>query len=100
MEQYIAKSALVEEIENLVNIYKKCPTRNFYEEGLKDGRLLAYEDVLYEIDSFEVKEVDLNEEIESYFKGFGKFPSVGIDDCIDIAKYFFEFGLKAQKGEL
>jgi len=48
--------------------------------------------------SFEVKEVDLNEEIESYFKGFGKFPSVGIDDCIDIAKHFFELGL-AQKGE-
>ena len=46
--------------------------------------------------TLEVKERDLNEEIESYFKGFGKFPSVGIDDCIDIAKHFFEFGLKSK----
>lgn len=44
----------------------------------------------------EVKEVDLEKEINSYFKGFGRFPSVGIDDCIDIAKHFFELGLKLQ----
>jgi uncharacterized protein YbaR (Trm112 family) len=44
-------------------------------------------------ENFEVKEVDLEKEINSYFKGFGKFPSVGIDDCIDIAKHFFELGL-------
>lgn len=44
----------------------------------------------------EAKEVDLEKEIERYFKGFGKFASVGIDDCIDIARHFFEIGLKAQ----
>lgn len=49
-------------------------------------------------ENLEVKEVDLEKEINSYFKGFGKFPSVGIDDCIDIAKHFFELGLKARKG--
>ena len=49
-------------------------------------------------ENLEVKEVDLEKEINSYFKGFGKFPSVGIDDCIDIAKHFFELGLKAWKG--
>ena len=42
-----------------------------------------------------MKEVDLDKEIKSYFKGFGKFASVGIDDCIDIAKHFFELGLNA-----
>ena len=55
------------------------------------------------INTLEVKEVGLNEEIESYFKGFGRFASVGIDDCIDIAKHFFELGMKvsnkAQKSE-
>ena len=55
--------------------------------------------ILSSIDTLEVKEVNLDKEIESYFKGFGKFPSVGIDDCIDIAKHFYELGLKAQKGE-
>lgn len=52
------------------------------------------------IDTIEVTKVDLDEEIKSYFKGFGKFASVGIDDCIDIARHFFELGMKmAQKGE-
>ena len=58
MEQYISKSALVAEIENLVNTYKKCPTRNSYEEGLKDGRLIGYEDALHKINTLEMKEVD------------------------------------------
>ena len=48
--------------------------------------------ILSFLDTFEVKEVNFDEEIKSYFKGFGKFPSVGIDDCIDIAKHFFELG--------
>lgn len=63
------------------------------EMGIELARDTRYKETL------KVKEVDLNEEIESYFKGFGKFPSIGIDDCIDIAKHFFELGLKAQKGE-
>lgn len=57
MKQYIDKSALVAEIENLENTYKKCPTRNSYEEGLKDGRLIGYKDALYKIDTLEVKEI-------------------------------------------
>jgi hypothetical protein len=59
MTQYISKSALVAEIENLVSTYKKCPTRNSYEDGLKDGRLIGYKDALHKIDTLEVKEVDL-----------------------------------------
>jgi hypothetical protein len=92
MEQYIPKSALVAEIErtqkrlNLDDIGGRAVMA--WSEGFKNF-----------IDTLEVKEVDLNKEIESYFKGFGKFVSVGIDDCIDIAKHFFELGIKAQKGE-
>ena len=62
MTQYIDKSALVAEIENLGNTYKECPTRDSYEEGLKDGRLLGYKDALHKIDTLEVKEVDLEKE--------------------------------------
>ena len=58
MAQYIDKSALVAEIENLVNTYKKCPTRNSYEDGLKDGRLIGYEDALHKINTLEVKKAD------------------------------------------
>jgi len=52
-------------------------------------------DVRYK-ENLKVKKEDFEKEIKSYFKGFGKFASVGIDDCIDIAKYFFELGLKAK----
>ena len=54
----IDKDALVAEIKNLENTYKKCPTRNSYEEGLKDGILIGYEDALHKIDTFEAKEVE------------------------------------------
>lgn len=71
MEEYISKSALVAEIENLENTYKKCPTRSSYEEGLKDGRLIGYKDALHKIGTLEVKEVakdisiDLRKQIAS-----------------------------------
>lgn len=98
MEQYISKAALVAKIENLVNTYKKCPTRNSYEEGLKEGRLIGYKDALHKIKTLEVKEVDLNEEIEKCLKKHNML-AVGKKDFTDIAKHFFELGFKAQKGE-
>jgi len=61
MTQLIDKSALVAEIENWENIYKKCPTHNSYEEGLKEGRLIGYKDALHKINTLEVKEVDSND---------------------------------------
>lgn len=60
MAQYIDKSTLVAEIEKLIEKYSECPTRNSYEEGLKDGRLIGYKDALYKINSLEVKDVNLN----------------------------------------
>ena len=109
MEQYIPKSALVAEIENLENTYKKCPTRNSYEEGLKDGRLIGYKDALYKINTLEVKEGDLEkhlkEDIEDMLFDLNGVAVIGathyltVDDVKEIAKHFFELGLKAQKGE-
>lgn len=78
MAQYINKDALVAEIENLENTYKKCPTRNSYEDGLKEGRLIGYKDALHKINTLEVKEVDLEnnttdtnfeEEIDNFMYG-------------------------------
>lgn len=106
MEQYISKSVLVAEIENLENTYKKCPTRNSYEEGLKDGRLIGYKDALHKINTLEVKEVDLEEEI-NHWQGCEAFPEgvniTPLPKAMDIvertAKHFFELGIKAMKGE-
>jgi len=92
----IDKDALVARIENLENTYKKCPTRNSYEEGLKEGRLIGYKDALHKINTLEVKEVDLDFEQELY-KAFGQVKDFTLG--MRIAKHFFELGLKAQKGE-
>ena len=108
MVYLIDKDALVAEIENLNNTYKKCLTYNSYEEGLKDGRLIGYKDSLHKINSIEVKEVDLEKELiewhKEHFNKDGTF--IGMsgfyltnNSQMDIAKHFFELGLKAQKEE-
>ena len=56
-----------------------------------------YEDLLSFLDTLEVKEVDLEKEIEKSLKRHSML-AVGKKDFTDIAKHFFELGL-AQKGE-
>lgn len=57
MKQYIDKAAVVSEIEKLKERYGSCHTRNNYEAGLKEGRLIGYKDVLNKIYTLDVKEV-------------------------------------------
>ena len=105
----IDKDALVTGIENLENTYKKCPTRNSYEEGLKVGRLIGYKDALHKINTLDVKEVDLEKEIEKYCRKYyncnypdqiqsGKCSEV-MPHIVETARRFFELGLNTQKGE-
>ncbi len=100
--QYIDKDALVAEMENLENTYNKCPTRNSYEDGLKEGRLIGYKDALHKINTLEVKEVDLNyikdklDEVVKRQKPNGEF---GWGTLYNVAVEFFELGLKYQKEE-
>lgn len=108
MEQYIDKAALVAEIEKLKEEYALCPTRNNYEDGLKEGRLIGYKDALNKINTFEVREVDLDKELKNLddtlfdldgvaVKGATSYLTV--EDVKDIAKHFFELELKTRKGE-
>ena len=99
MARYIDKDALVAEIERRINEINLDSIEDWRYRLQREHDIEVMKNILSLIDTLEAKEVDLNEEIKSYFKGFGKFPSVGIDDCIDIAKHFFEFRLKAQKEE-
>jgi hypothetical protein len=46
-----------------------------------------------------VKEVDLKKEIDLVEDKYRGFESLSRADIIAIARYFFELGLKAQKGE-
>ena len=98
MKQYIDKDALVAEIEKLKKSHDNWSYmgKRFHQE---------YEKLLSFINTLEVKEVDLEKEIQQH-----------LNDCLDIkfpttdtkiiakdveytARKFFELGLKAQKGE-
>ena len=101
MEQYIQKSALVAEIEKKYNQEVQWINRQGYTEyhkGLRD----SYADTLSFIDTLEVKEVDLEKEIDDAFleNKCNITDNVSLREFERIAKHFFELGLNAaQKGE-
>ena len=91
MEQYIPKSALVAEIERIEYETNYEP---FTDEVL--GKRKVCKDIKDSIDTFEVKEVDLEKEAENFVQT-GEFVK-NENPVLAIAKYFFELGLRAQKG--
>ena len=96
----IDKDALVAEIERRKNFHS---TPNAYSRLYEDYAILSF------INTLEVKEVDLEEEIECSLPKpawgwnedyFGKSdPAYSMEQMKEFAKHFFELGLKAQKGE-
>ena len=115
MAQYIDKSALVAEIERKIKegeaVVENVPSSAIL------GLIQAYKNVISFLDTIEVKEVDeepvsndLEAEFVIYLKHKFNIPQEGNKlktngwnpspyDLLDIAKHFFELGLKAQKGE-
>lgn len=94
MAQYIDKSALVAEIEKLRDDVYQCSS---YDEATGFQHALGL--IKSFIDNLEVKEVDLEKEIEKCLKQHSML-AVGKKDFTDIAKHFFELGHKMnQKGE-
>ena len=60
-------------------------------------RKVCYKQLLEHLDTLEVKEVDLNEEIKL---NYNPVDGLEFEEYKRIAKYYFELGLKvAQKGE-
>lgn len=99
MARYIELDALLAEIEkkekyaqtlgdNAIN----SSMQQFY-DGMKQGCV----DILSSIDALEVKEVDLAKEIEEQCKKVNQL-AVG-KELRNICRFFFELGLKAQKGD-
>ena len=69
---------------------------------LKQNFSIVIEDIESLVESLEVKEIDLEKEVEDWVKTgpHTSYPWCTIPDAIRItAEYFFELGLKAQKGE-
>lgn len=111
MAQYIDKDTVVAEIKSL-----RCTTFSNFDEGVN----CAAETLLEIIDTLEVKEIDLVKEVDLekemsnymnnhhlYIKDGGRivFRSNGDTpnfwcDFRDIAKHFFELGLKTKENKL
>ena len=103
MAQYIDKDALIAQIERYIKQYKgvisSTEERPLIQSNFK-GRITGYADILSFLDTLEVKEVDLEKEIDVWYQKAPKeFEKVFYEDIEECAKHFFELGLKAQKGE-
>ena len=101
MAQYILKSALVAEIEKLLD---KGKYHEEYDCAYRDGNNSALYALKGRIDTLEVKEVDLCKEEERIWKDFNMGERhLSKNDLEKISKYFFSLGMqvsnKAQKGE-
>jgi len=95
MVHFIDKDALVEKIEKRA---KYNHNRAYLDNSpVMAGREIEDKDILSIIDTLEVKEVDLEEEVERFAKECGYKSAATID--FQFAKHFFELGLKAQKGK-
>lgn len=111
MEKYISKTALVAEIEKLISNgqvkLQESQESNDHENYIVWAEHIATcIKVLSLIDTLEMKEVDLKKELDydDYIAFFKEHPEYnngdwGFDECWVFAKYFFELGLKAQKGK-
>lgn len=102
MSQYISKSDVVTEIERRLDVLANTSAGDNKEFAAIIGAQ-QYEliNLAQYINTLEVKEVDLEEEVKCILNQYYYFPkdSIDIPTVIRItAKNFFELGLKAQKG--
>ncbi len=97
MGRYISLDAVVAEIERRMKLrYDSYKTYNSVSD------FIAWEELEYFKEEFlptlEVKGVDMEKEIDECLKKHNML-AIGKKDFTEIAKHFFELGLKAQKGE-
>ena len=95
MKHLIDKSALVAEIE------RRKKEWSYGGSTEAKYKVEAYNELIEWLDTLEVKEVDLEKEYEEFVVDdpiFGKFITNDIVG-MEVAKHFFELGIKAQKGK-
>ena len=111
----IDKDALIAAIERLKSIQLSIFSKGETKESCCDSLtcISVYNEILSFLDTLEVKEVDLETSIDDYINShftegcdggmnsdwYKVIGGVHYKDLKDIAKHFFELGLKAQKGE-
>ena len=113
MGHYIDKDSLEKDIEKRRDNCKKVvwDLRNQENKDYYQGKAEAYSDVLNTISSLDVRDIDLEKEISNYiYTSNGRQRmvleldwtqcdvTIRGDKLSEFARYFFELGLKAQKG--
>lgn len=101
MTQYIDKDVVVAEIEDKIKEYtRRGEESDFLQDGNAKywgGVLSCLNEIHSYLNTLEVKEVDLGEEIDKWYNTVG-IP-VTADALKETARHFFELGLNAQKGK-
>ena len=95
MVQLIDKDAVVAEIKRLIKaneLYLSEPKTDEV-RFQKVGAYSVLNDLLHFLDTLEVKEVDLDKEIDFVEDKYQGFYSLSRADIIDVARHFFELGL-------
>ena len=95
MKQYIDKAAVVAEIERRKEHYDNIQMiKSGYEDNIED-----FNELLSFLDTLEVKEVDLEKEIDKELdrNWYGEY--INLDKFRESAKHFFELGIKVQNVE-
>ena len=89
MEQYIKKSAIVAEIERRIKSLNKDRDFNYLQ-------IKELEALLSFLNTLEVKEVDLDGEINLWVRNLHRVPN--FEELNKFARHFFELGLKTKGG--
>lgn len=98
--ELIDKAAVVAEIERqqrkLCLLSQSNKVELHKDAAIQNG---VYCSLLSFIDTLEVKEVDLDKSLTDFMGRYAYENGSEYPSAIDIAKHFFELGLKAQKGK-
>lgn len=111
MARYIELDAVLAEIEKIIadeteSIKSFEHHKNTSELQRSNARIGVLTHLRSLLDTLEMKEANSKKELsyEDYTRFFAEHPNFpndwGFDEAWVFAKYFFELGLKAQKGEL
>ena len=82
--------------EKVVTEIEKMRDKAYPQSDWNRGYVTSCEKILSFLNTLEVKEVDLDLEITLWANAI---PEIRLDDVKRIAEYFYELGIKTQKGE-
>lgn len=91
----IDKDKVVAEIERIRTYYEKLQTI----KQVYNGHIDNCNDLLDFLDTLEVKEVDLDNELDFVKDAYYYFTSDERSSMMKVARHFYELGLKVKKGE-